>query len=177
MNEDADTNRIRLATHADRAAVRDLHLASWRANYGAELPADFLLNRLPAEMEAKWAARGFVWPELTLVVDGRDGLAGFVCALADRDPPLIDNLHVRPGLNSRGVGAALLNAALDGLAERDFGAATLTVLESNPRARAFYLRMGGRDAGTVADELVGRPVTARRIDFDLSGRGARTPAR
>nr|WP_275296991.1 GNAT family N-acetyltransferase [Jannaschia sp. Os4] len=116
-------------------------------------------------MAAKWRARRFAWPEAILVADGPDGLDGFVCALADRDPPLIDNLHVRPGAQGRGTGARLLRAVRDVLAERGLPRAYLTVLESNPRGLAFYLREGGVDEGPVGDTLVGHPVRARRIGF------------
>ena len=156
---------IRAATAADRDAVAALHLGSWRASYGAELDADFLRDGLPGEMAAKWGARSFAWPEVVLVHEGEAGIDGFVCALADRDPPLIDNLHVRPGLTGRGTGAALLRAVREALAERGHPRSYLTVLERNPRALAFYLREGGVDEGTVDDELVGRAVKARRIGF------------
>ena len=159
------TVRLRPAVAADRTAIRDLHLASWQANYGAELPAAFLRDALPAKMDAKWTARRFEAPEVTLLAEADGAPIGFVCALADRDPPLIDNLHVRPGLQGRGTGARLLRAVLAALAAQGHPRAYLTVLESNPRALAFYLRMGGRDDGPVADQLVGRPVRARRIAF------------
>ena len=156
---------IRAASEADRDAILALHLASWRANYGVELDEAVLRDVLPGWLAEKWAARTLRWPEVALVAEGGDGLDGFVCALADRDPPLIDNLHVRPGLTGRGTGAALLRAVREALAERGHPRSYLTVLERNPRALAFYLREGGVDEGTVDDELVGRAVKARRIGF------------
>lgn len=157
---------IRAATPADRDAICALHLASWQDSYGAELPAAYLRNDLPKAMAEKWAARRFAHPEVTLVAEGT-GLAGFVCALCDRDPPLIDNLHVRPDLRGQGTGADLLARIRGALAAMGHSHAYLTVLESNPRALAFYLAQGGTDGGPVSDMLVGHPVQARRIDFTL----------
>ena len=155
---------IRGATAADRDGIAALHLASWRANYGAELDPRYLRDVLPGALRAKWAARTFAWPELGLVAEG-DGLEGFAFVVADRPVPLIDNLHVRPGLQSRGTGGRLLRAGLEALAARGIARATLTVLESNPRGLAFYLREGGEDEGPVDDVLIDRPVRARRIGF------------
>lgn len=162
---------IRRATSADRAAIRDLHLASWQDSYGADLSAAYLRDDLPAAMDAKWAARSFAPPELTLVAEELGQITGFACALTDRDPPLIDNLHVRPGLRGGGTGAKLLAAMKETLAGAGFTNAYLTVLQSNPRALAFYLANGGTDEGPVDDTLVGHPVRARRIGFDLQTPG------
>ena len=159
---------IRLATPADRAAIRDLHLASWQDSYGAELPAAYLRDELPAAMDAKWAARRFAGPEITLVATEGQEITGFVCALTDRHPPLIDNLHVRPGLRGQGTGASLMTAIKAALRRAGHDRAYLTVLASNPRALAFYLAQGGVAEGQVDDQLVGHPVKAIRIGFDLA---------
>mgnify|MGYP003658207835 FL=1 len=59
-------------------------------------------------------------------------------------------------------------AAMKGaLREAGFVRAYLTVLESNPRALAFYLAQGGVDEGPVDDIMVGHVVKARRMGFDL----------
>ena len=158
---------IRPASPADRDAIAALHAASWQDAYTAELPADFLRDAVPGLLRDKWAARTFAAPELTLVAEAEGALAGFVCALTDRDPPLIDNLHVRPGLRGSGTGARLMAAIRAALAGQGFARATLTVLESNPRARAFYFGQGGTDEGVVRERMVGRPVLARRIGFAL----------
>ncbi len=164
---------IRPAAPADRKAICALHLASWQANYGAELSAAELHGDLPAEMAAKWQDRRFGWPNLILVADppnAAGAIAGFVCALADRDPPLIDNLHVRQELQSLGIGAALLDASFALLAAKGFRHATLSALESNRRARAFYARMGGRDEGVFEGELMGKTIREHRFCFDLTVR-------
>ena len=160
---------IRRATPDDRAAIRDLHLASWRSSYGGVLSEDYLREDLPADMEAKWAARSFGPPELVLVDYTDDELTGFACTLTDRDPPLIDNLHVRPDLRGGGTGTDLLAATKAALRAAGFDRAYLTVLAENDRAHRFYLRNGGTDEGAVEDNLVGHPVAARRIGFRLDG--------
>lgn len=158
---------IRRATPSDRDAIAALHLASWQDAYTIELPPEVLRDEVPSYLRGKWAVRTFAAPELTLVAEADGALRGFVCALTDRDPPLIDNLHVRPGLRGAGTGARLLSEVRAALRAEGFGRAYLTVLERNPRALAFYLSQGGVDEGPVADTLVGRPVRARRVGFGL----------
>ncbi|WP_179378382.1 GNAT family N-acetyltransferase [Jannaschia marina] len=162
---------LRAATEADRAAIVALHLASWQDSYGIELPEAVLRDVLPGYLAEKWAPRVFAPPMLTLVAEGDAGLAGFVCVLTAEAPPLIDNLHVHPGLRGRGLGARLLAAARAGVADAGFDEVELTVLERNTRAHAFYLAQGGRDLGAKPDLLVGHPVTVRRIRF-ASGQGS-----
>lgn len=158
---------IRLATALDREAICALHLASWQDSYGAELSAEYLTRTLPKAMTKKWAARRFRAPEMTIVSDRGGLIDGFVCAIAKQPIPLIDNLHVRPGLRSAGTGGHLLRVMLDALWVEGHDSAYLTVLESNVRALAFYLSQGGIDGGAVDDVLVDQPVRARRIDFPL----------
>lgn len=158
---------IRPANAKDRDAICALHLASWQDSYQAELSEAYLRDELPREMAAKWAARRFEDPEITLVEETGGEIVGFVCALTDRQPPLIDNLHVRPDQRQQGTGAQLLRVVRNVLWVEGYDRAYLTVLESNPRALAFYLANGGRDAGGLEEMLVGHPVKVRRIDFTL----------
>ena len=156
---------IRDAGEADRDALRALHLASWRANYGVALPEAYLREVLPGVMAEKWAAFPLDRSAVTLVADGEDGIGGFVRADVDPVPPLIDNLHTRPGLYGRGIGAALLRAARDRLAARGFARCWLTVLERNPRALAFYRREGGVEEDAYEEDFLGFRVRVRRIGF------------
>ncbi|CTQ49546.1 GNAT family N-acetyltransferase [Jannaschia donghaensis] len=163
---------IRQATPGDREAISALHLASWQDSYGAELTAAYMTDELPAAMRKKWAARTFRAPELIIVAETDGVLQGFVCAIAHEPMPLIDNLHIRPDLRGQGLGTKLLRVVRDALWVEGHDRAYLTVLESNPDALAFYLANGGHDEGAVDDMLVGRPVRARRIGFDLQTRRA-----
>ncbi|MEM8848653.1 MAG: GNAT family N-acetyltransferase [Pseudomonadota bacterium] len=164
---------IRPAREADRAAIVALHLASWQASYGIELPEAVLRDILPGYLAQKWAARAFGDGQVTVVAEA-NGIVGFACALTDRTPPLrtspwplIDNLHVHPDLRGGGWGGRLLTAMNTALAEAGFAHSTLTVLSRNDGARRFYEAHGGRDVGEEDDTLVGRPVKVRRIVFDL----------
>ncbi|MEM7643929.1 MAG: GNAT family N-acetyltransferase [Pseudomonadota bacterium] len=173
---------IRPATEADRDAIVALHLVSWQASYGIELPEPVLRDVLPGYLAEKWATRAFRNGQVTLVAEA-DGIIGFACALTGRTPasptdepplrtdrlPLIDNLHVHPELRGGGWGGRLLTAMNAALAEAGFDRSTLTVLARNQGARRFYAARGGVDRGEEDDILVGHPVRVRRIVFALDG--------
>lgn len=158
--------RIRSANSDDREDICRLHLTSWQMNYHRDVSKDVLENVFPAQMEKQWAKRSFSDPELILVVEDKE-LVGFAFALTDRDPAFIDNVHVRPGLQSRGIGRLLLTAVFDELRVRCCSKASLEVLDTNQRARQFYERLGGVDVGPCTGNLFGTEVIERRIEFDL----------
>lgn len=71
----------------------------------------------------------------TWVATGTDGVQGFV----SRRGKWIEHLYVDPGRRGRGIGSALLRAAMDG---RD--SLALWVFQRNAPARAFYEHRGFR---------------------------------
>jgi ribosomal protein S18 acetylase RimI-like enzyme len=84
-------------------------------------------------------------PDVTLLVTVDEGeLAGFIACGRTRDPDPepgvgeIQSFFVAPGSWRRGLGRALLGAALDDLRERGYSQATLWSFASNARANAFY---------------------------------------
>lgn len=151
---------LRDATTDDRGALGALHTRSWRANYSKELRPTSLGDVRENDMRNQWATRSFARPELIIVAEVTDerrhhvtSIAGFICVLADNDPPLIDNLHVVSEWPSHGLGATLVQSALERLSHKGFEAAVLGVLASNTRARQFYARIGGQDTGSSEEVL------------------------
>ena len=58
-------------------------------------------------------------------------------------------IYVDPAAQGRGIGRALMDAAVRGLATRGFREAVLWVFEANAPARGFYERMGWTPDGTA----------------------------
>ena len=76
----------------------------------------------------------------------------------DPDPPAgvgeVRSMFVAESAWRRGVGRALMEAALDDLRDRRFTAAVVWSFAANDRANAFYERMGfARDGGERATEV------------------------
>jgi ribosomal protein S18 acetylase RimI-like enzyme len=95
--------------------------------------------------EAFWRRRLLRAEAVTMIVtlDGRD--AGIVVvAPEDEDPTIagIFSVWVAPFARGRGVGDAIMTAALDDARRRGFRRVVLEVGEHNPRAQALYARHG-----------------------------------
>lgn len=84
----------------------------------------------------------YVWQDGDGAVQGFTGLSG----------EHIEGIFVRPPLQGRGIGKALLDRAKDAR-----GRLTLNVYRRNERAAAFYLREGFLVQGEGVDENTGEP--------------------
>lgn len=67
------------------------------------------------------------------------GYAGLMCIEPIAD---VQTIAVRPDVEGRGIGSALLTALIDGAAHRRAADVLLEVRADNPRAQALYVRFG-----------------------------------
>lgn len=91
--------------------------------------------------------------ETILVADLEGEIAGVVSISGGADEAELEGLWVEPSQIGRGVGRALLAAALD--AARAAGAAHMVIV-SDPHAVGFYERAGARRVGWVESRPAGR---------------------
>lgn len=82
-----------------------------------------------------------------LLVDAAGALVGYCVALPGVDEMHLLNVTVRPALQGRGHGRALLDALVDAARARGARHLWLEVRESNLRARQLYERYGFLRAG------------------------------
>ncbi|WP_316522918.1 GNAT family N-acetyltransferase [Kitasatospora brasiliensis] len=154
---------IRRGGVQDAGFIAELHAHSWRTTYTGIVPEEGLGDGMVAQRRELWSLRlaaDYGEPENTpeLLVAERAGEAvGFIYLVPQPDGGvLIDNLHVRPGLTSGGIGHELLAAARAHVAERHPGAAlSLEVLRDNTRAIAFYEREGAERVRAQVGEFPG----------------------
>lgn len=129
---------IRIAGPEDAAAAaRMLH--DFNAEYEtATPPVEVLADRLRALL-----ARGD--NRLLLAGDGPDGLAllSFRPTIWTAGPAaLVEELYVVPDLRGRGIGRALMDAAIDLARDAGAGWVELTTGESDREARSLYESLG-----------------------------------
>ncbi len=172
----ADGLRIRLATAADAAVVGALHAESWRSAYRGLLPDAALDGDLVAERQQTWADRlgAGGTRRLTWLLLEDDAPEAFLSLVLEEDPVhghLIDNLHVRPHLKSRGHGRLLLAEAAHAAARHDPAQPLhLLVLDGNWPAARFYERLGARHVETLEDDhLSGTRVRSHRYRWTNAG--------
>ena len=84
--------------------------------------------------------------------------AAAVLAMYERAPIpgqlVMDGISVSPTARGRGVGSALLAAVLDYAREHDYESVRLDVIDTNPRARALYERVGFVEGATEEFEFL-----------------------
>jgi GNAT superfamily N-acetyltransferase len=163
---------VRRATIADARAIAEIAVLGWQAAYGGILPADFLANLSIGAREVAWrtvlesdtAGHAPAW---VAELEGR--VVGFVSSGPPRDedvPPSaaeVYAIYVLPGEWRRGLGRALLNAAIAHWQGGEATALVLWVFEANGAARTFYEAMGWRaDGGRQEIDLGGFSTTEVR---------------
>jgi GNAT superfamily N-acetyltransferase len=145
---------IREATPEDAPGIATVHVESWRTTYRALLPADFLADLSVERRAAYWA--GFLQrPDRAssmLVAEEGDRIVGFVVAGPERTgtPNYRGEVYAIYLLEShqrRGIGAALLRAAVAWLRRSGYNSMLIWVLAGNP-SRGFYQAMGGQPVAT-----------------------------
>lgn len=121
-----------------------------RSATGADLPALGAMERrcFPDPWSDQGLADALAPPHgFGLVAESARGVVGYVLVREVGGSGEILNLAVAPELRRRGVGRALLQAALGGLAERGAGEVFLEVRDSNLAARELYQREGFQVVG------------------------------
>jgi ribosomal protein S18 acetylase RimI-like enzyme len=169
------------ATAADAAEIARVHAATWQAAYAGLLPADYL-DAMPKTVEQRadrWRTTLTTGTGTVLVVhaaENDEGLAGFVAVGPSRDTDAAERtgelmaIYVHPQFWGERIGTALHDAGLAALSAPGHETATLWVLDTNQRARAFYERHGwSLDGHTEPAEIGGVAVTELRYITQLLG--------
>jgi ribosomal protein S18 acetylase RimI-like enzyme len=144
--------RIRQSTSADGAALARVDLATWTTLTSPSDPPD--------------DSDGYVFfdertrPEEVLVAEVDGVVVGYVKILPATPLPSnahvlqIQGLGVDPGCQGRGVGQALLKAAVEAARARGARKLSLRVLGRNTTARRLYERCGFVVEGVLAEEFL-----------------------
>jgi GNAT superfamily N-acetyltransferase len=148
---------IRPATAADAQAIGALWDVSARAGFMELLPPDHPFPSFdPARMAELLAD-----PTVRILVADEDGsLTGYTTFGTSRDADAgadvgeVRTFFVAPTTWRRGIGTALMEPALAGLAELGYAEATLWSFAENARANAFYERHGFEPDGSTRTEAV-----------------------
>jgi ribosomal protein S18 acetylase RimI-like enzyme len=151
---------IREAELADAAAIAGVHVASWRWAYRGHLPDETLDALDPAARERQWRSAISGPSTSVLVAIDRGAVVGFATVGPtdddDADPGTAQlfAIYLVPEAAGRGIGSVLLGRAEELMRAAGSARATLWVLETNARARAFYERRGWAWDGTRSSHQV-----------------------
>ena len=158
--------RVREADVSDAAAMAEVNAAGWRAGFRGLVPPDYL-ERLPVAQWRREMSEGLRNPRgdsFTRIAELDGSFAGYCFVVApgreqpDSNRAELVALYVEPERWGRGVGRALLEAALEETAARGYETVELWTFEANERALRLYDRAGfSRDGGRRPFAKTGTP--------------------
>ena len=141
-------------------AIARLHAYSWQVHYRGIFSDNYLDHEVVEERMMVWQRR-FEKPskdQYVVLANDQDLLCGFGCIFLNHDQQygsLVDNLHVHPDWQHKGIGKRLMNHCVGRISELDHPFKMyLWVLKENNRARKFYEQMGG---STVESTIENNP--------------------
>lgn len=148
---------IRLMNDSDdRKAISKIYEESWKFAYKGLIPQGYL-DGIPAGNWAK-AVDTPGWNTL-LMLDGKQivGTASYCYSRFKdwKDYGEIISIYFLPAYMGKGYGRALLQAAVDKLAEMGCTDILLWVLAENERAKKFYEKNGFSKSGAYLDDNIG----------------------
>jgi ribosomal protein S18 acetylase RimI-like enzyme len=144
---------VRPAVAGDLDAVVGTFLACWHGSYRGLLPPDVRAMYTADSARRLW--RRAPLSGLLVAEVLQRGVLGVARFGADPQDPArghVFSLYVHPDSQGLGLGRALLEAAVQRLAEAGHRAATLWVFADNTAARAFYTRQGWTPDGAARTE-------------------------
>jgi len=162
-----------LATARHQEAIARLHAYSWQIHYRGIFTDKYLDHDVVNERMNVWKRR-FENPskdQFIVLANDQDLLCGFGCAFLNHDPDygtLIDNLHVHPDWQGKGIGRQLMEHCVDKVSQLDGDFKMyLWVLKENHKARRFYELMGGATVeSTIENNPGGGQAEILRIFWD-----------
>lgn len=136
---------IRRATIADVDAVRRVGLETWPATYESFAGSEYVAHGLRTWWSEEAVLRG-ITEDLTFVAEDGGQVVGMAMLGNVDGQPVVWKLYVLPGHQGRGVGGALLDAAV-AAARPESGPVLIEYAEGNERAAALYARHGFTEIG------------------------------
>lgn len=144
---------VRPATTGDDAALLEIDHVTWSPSWSPGTAPD--RERDPTFFrEQHGGPEGFLVAELGGVVVGYVGLHPAGDLASHAHVRIIDGLGVLPATRGRGVGEALVRAAVERARADGAAKVTLRVLGTNPTARRLYERCGFGVEGVLVGEFV-----------------------
>ena len=168
---EAFSHTVRMATSADAAALATLAELTFRDTFASANTCENMDEHCRRNYGEAIQASEISSPHIVTLVSEREGvLMGYAqvrptglapCFVSGRYPGEIQRLYVAGEYHGKGVAQALMMSGLGALREGGCDVAWLGVWEMNPRAIAFYRRLGF----TVVGEHVFQLGTDRQTDL------------
>jgi diamine N-acetyltransferase len=146
--------QIRPATAGDATALSAFAAETFHVTYAAFNTAENMVAYTDATFSPERQRTEIEDPSgfVLLAVDGAD-IVGYAHIAPGHGALEIKRFYVAPTRHGRGVAQVLMDAVVRTATARGAGALWLSVWEQNPRAIAFYRKVGFAEAGVTTFEL------------------------
>lgn len=152
---------IRYAVADDAAALATLGAKTFRETYAAFNTAENMAMHLASAFSPEVQRAEIEDPSGYILVAQALDLIGYAQVTHEIVPPAVGDAHaleikrfyVDRAWHGLGVAQRLMTATCTAAAERGAGTVWLTVWDQNPRAIAFYRKIGFTDAGLIPFRL------------------------
>ncbi|WP_261133620.1 GNAT family N-acetyltransferase [Bacillus sp. Marseille-Q3570] len=151
---------IRRAERKDICQIAEVHVASWKTTYRG-IVSDTFLDSLTSEQKVSQWTRNLEQADPILLVAVEDGkVVGFVSAGNNRSDHLpfeaeIYAIYILKEYQRKGIGKALVNAAVTEFKSRNWESMLIWALEEND-SKHFYEKLGGKEAGRDQLQIEGQ---------------------
>ena len=152
--------------HSDLAELQNMLFETWHENFDASLGIEvveaicqstYSIEKMEQQLDAK---------SLTFLVARQSKkIIGHGLAHCKDQTLFIHRLYVSPKVQRAGVGIRLYQALR--MAYADYGEVRLEVIESNPKARAFYDKLGFEVVGKMNECLGAANVPSLKMALKL----------
>lgn len=166
----------------DAPDIARVHVAAWRAAYQHAFTSKYLAALSMPERENRWRDALADRQEAVFVAESDGGVVGFIAVGSSRDADAstrhrdgeLHTIYVHPDYWGAETGAELHDVGVQALIDDDYQEATLWVLDTNTRARRFYVRCGWTpDGGAKHGEYGGTSILEVRYRRSLKTAGTR----
>jgi ribosomal protein S18 acetylase RimI-like enzyme len=157
---------VRRAEVGDVEAIRQIGLTTWPVAYGGLVSDEFITDGLAQWWSPEAVERG-IRNGITLVAAEGDQLVGIIGLGREGDFWVMWKLYVLPNHQRKGVGKALLDAAIEALPEGTTEL-LLDVLVGNEKAIGFYRANGFGEARKTPDRDLGVELMWMSLDLQTA---------
>ena len=160
---------IRKAKITDIPEIRSVLAATWRDTYLSFLPESTI-----AKVTAEWHSSQVLEAEINrsstfsgVAERSSHGIVGMITANLQDELLSVTRLYVLPEFQRQGIGARLMEESYRAFPE--IKRVQLDVEEENPKARAFYRKLGFKEVGVRIDDVAGTKLNSIVLEKHIQG--------